>query len=156
MATDRKKKTRTEQPSPEPARAAPRLNGRFAPGHSGNPAGRPKVTPEEMAHLDSIKALTGKAVAAVESVLDNPDASDEVKVKAASLVFDRTFGKPRQEIDSTVTTNQATPSEHRPDLTGIRQRIIDQAAFEKWQAERDAAAGKQTELEGPTEAELTH
>jgi hypothetical protein len=155
MASDRKKKTPTKQASPETNPVAPRLNGRFAPGHSGNPNGRPKVTPEEMAHLDSIKALTAKAVAAVESVLDNPDASDEVKVKAASLVFDRTFGKPRQEIDSTVTTQQgAKPSDHRPDLQGIRQRIMGQAASEQW--ERDAAAGKEPESEQPAETAITH
>jgi Family of unknown function (DUF5681) len=155
MAADRKKKTPTKHASLT-APVAPRLNGRFSPGHSGNPAGRPKVTPEEMAHLDSIKALTGKAVAAVESVLDNPEASDEVKVKAASLVFDRTFGKPRQEIDSTVTTNQASLQDHRPALQGLRQRIIDQSAFERWKAEQDAASGKETESETPADAELTH
>jgi hypothetical protein len=65
MASDRKKKIRDKQPTLEPALTTPRLNGRFIPGHSGNPAGRPRVTPEEMAHLDSIKALTSKAVAAV-------------------------------------------------------------------------------------------
>jgi hypothetical protein len=150
MPSERKKKAPAKHTSLETAPVAPRLNGRFAPGHSGNPAGRPKVTPEEMTHLDSIKALTGKAVAALESVLDNPDASDEVKVKAASLVFDRTFGKPRQEIDQNVTTHQTKLSDHRPDLYSIRQRIIDQTEFERWKAERDATAGKQPNLNSPS------
>jgi hypothetical protein len=41
-------------------------------------------------------------------------------------------------LDQHVTNHQAKPSDHRPDLSGIRQRIIDQDEFERWKAERDA------------------
>jgi Family of unknown function (DUF5681) len=108
MPTNGKIKTASKE-VPDGVAVSARVNGKFAPGQSGNPAGRPKVAPEEMALLDRIKSLSGKAVAALESVLDDPDAPAEAKIKASTAVFDRVLGKPRQEIDSNITQNIATP-----------------------------------------------
>jgi hypothetical protein len=132
--------------SSEPASVA-RVNGKFAPGHSGNPAGRPKITPDEIALLDRIRSLSDKAVAALEAVLDDAKAPADAKIKAANIVIERQLGKPRQELDQHVTNHQAKPSDHRPDLSGIRQRIIDHDEFERWKAERDAAAIQPPECE---------
>ena len=61
--------------------ATARVNGKFAPGHSGNPTGRPRVTPEEINLLDRIKSLSDKAVKALESVLDDPDSPADAKIR---------------------------------------------------------------------------
>jgi Family of unknown function (DUF5681) len=123
MPTNGKIKTASKE-VPDGVAVSARVNGKFAPGQSGNPAGRPKVAPEEMALLDRIKSLSGKAVAALESVLDDPDAPAEAKIKASTAVFDRVLGKPRQEIDSNITQNIATPADFKPDLYDLRRKAM--------------------------------
>lgn len=119
--------------------ATGRVNGRFAPGRSGNPRGRPRETPEEFALLSKIRSLSDKAVSALESVLDDDDAPADAKIKAANIVIERQLGKPKQEIASNVTQHQATAQDFKPDLANLRPRAVDQTAFECWNAERDAA-----------------
>ena len=153
--TKRKTKTADSESGATPVATA-RVNGKFAPGHSGNPVGRPRQTPEEFELLTRIRSLSDKAVAALESVLDDEDAPADAKIRAATIVIERQLGKPRQEIDQNVTNHQAKPSDHRPDLSSIRQRIIDQGAFDQWKAERDAAVDKEPEPMTPAETALTH
>lgn len=104
--------------------AAARINGKFAPGHSGNPRGRPRETPEEFALLSEIRSLSDKAEKALESVFDNPDAPADAKIKAANIVIERQLGKRRQEIDQNVTQNITTPADFRPDLSDLRRKAI--------------------------------
>jgi len=120
---DRRKKP-TGQETSNGTAVPPRIAGRFAPGHSGNPAGRPRETPEEFALLSKIRSLSDKAVKALESVLDDPDAPADAKIKAANIVIERQLGKPRQEIDSNVTQHQATPEDHKPDLSDLRRQVL--------------------------------
>jgi hypothetical protein len=135
--------------------ATGRVNGKFAPGHSGNPTGRPSATPEEMNLLDRIKSLSDKAVKALECVLDDPDLPADAKIKAANIVFDRQLGKPRQEIAQNVTQHQATAQDYKPDLADIRPNPD---AFERWIAGRDAAQANKSDhpesMEIPLSGEL--
>jgi Family of unknown function (DUF5681) len=104
--------------------------GQFPKGVSGNPRGRPRETPEEFALLSKIRSLSDKAVKAIEAVLDDPDAPADAIIKASNIVFDRVLGKPRQEIDSNITQNVATPADHKPDLSDLRRRAMAAAASE--------------------------
>jgi hypothetical protein len=125
--TARKRKTADtvkNETDNEAVDAAARINGKFAPGHSGNPRGRPRETPEEFALLSKIRSLSDKAVKALESVFDNPDAPADAKIKAANIVIERQLGKPRQEIDQNVTQNIATPADFKPDLYDLRWKAM--------------------------------
>jgi hypothetical protein len=70
---------------------------RFKKGASGNPGGRP-VLPEDV--KNRIKALTPKAIDALESALRSDD--DRTKMAAATALLDRAWGKPAQQTDLTV------------------------------------------------------
>jgi hypothetical protein len=90
-------------------------------------------------------------VRALESVLDNPDASDEAKINAANIVFDRQLGKPKQEIDQKVTEQAFSPEAFealKRKLADMRQQAIDEVAFLRWKRERDAA-GQQEPDQAP-------
>ena len=66
---------------------SPRINGKFAPGYSGNPVGRPKTPEHIKAMLDG---LTEKAVLALEEALDGEDA--KLRLTAAQEVLNRALG----------------------------------------------------------------
>ena len=90
-----------------PARSS---TGQFLPGHSGNPAGRPKRSPDEVRALEQIKALTPLAVQRLESLL-KPDTkiSPYALLQAISIVFDRAFGRPESAVH--VTTDSPDDEE---------------------------------------------
>lgn len=68
--------------------------GRFVPGESGNPGGRPaglsRVTELARAHSE-------KAIDALVAALDEPDPM--VRMKAADMLLTRAWGKPAQALD---------------------------------------------------------
>jgi hypothetical protein len=61
---------------------------RFQPGQSGNPSGRPKETADLRARF---RALTPKAIAVLEAVLDADNIALKDKVSVARLVVERTI-----------------------------------------------------------------
>jgi hypothetical protein len=69
-------------------------NGRFAPGVSGNPGGRPKL-PAEMREIFQSKGL--EAAEILVKHLRNTDP--RVSVAAAREILDRAYGKPVQSIN---------------------------------------------------------
>lgn len=79
-----------------------RVNGRFAPGHSGNPSGRPK-TPEHIKAM--LEGLTEKAVLALGEALAGDDM--KLKLQAAQEVLNRSLGKPHTTASVDVTQNNA-------------------------------------------------
>lgn len=79
-----------------------RVNGRFAPGHSGNPSGRPK-TPEHIKAM--LEGLTEKAVIALGEALAGDDM--KLKLQAAQEVLNRSLGKPHTTASVDVTQNNA-------------------------------------------------
>jgi hypothetical protein len=69
-------------------------NGRFAPGISGNPGGRPKL-PAEMREI-----FQSRGPEAAEILVKHLRASDpRVSVAAAREILDRAYGKPVQSIN---------------------------------------------------------
>lgn len=72
-------------------------NGRFAPGVSGNPSGRPKL-PAEMKEM-----FQAKATEAFEVLCKHLHANDsKVSVTAAREILDRAYGRPVQSIDANI------------------------------------------------------
>lgn len=68
----------------------------FQPGQSGNPRGRPKLTPKERAeHLEleaACRAKTEEALRTILLLMKRAD-KDSVKLAAAQLVLERGWGK---------------------------------------------------------------
>jgi Family of unknown function (DUF5681) len=74
-------------------------------GQSGNPGGRPRkpatVEARQVIHdvKEAAKALTAKAIATLENVMDDPKAPPAARVTAATIVLDRGWGRPTQSIE---------------------------------------------------------
>lgn len=83
--------------------------GRFQKGQSGNPRGRPKTTQEQKDALQQIRDMAPRAAEEMQRILDDPDSPQALKLRVAEMVFDRAFGKPRQEVEmqSTVLSAEA-------------------------------------------------
>lgn len=73
--------------------------GRFKPGSSGNPGGRPKHTPEQRDALEAVKSLAPEAVETMARLLRAKDTPSALKVRIAEIVLDRAYGKPKQSAD---------------------------------------------------------
>lgn len=71
-------------------------DGKFKPGVSGNPNGRPKI-PQDV--IDAARAHTETAIATLVSMCQTSE-DDKVRVQAAEAILNRAWGKPteRQEI----------------------------------------------------------
>lgn len=70
-----------------------RVNGRFAPGHSGNPGGRSRAMTEL---VDACRELTPKVLKTLDGVLNCGRGAD--KVAAARLLWEYGYGKPLQAV----------------------------------------------------------
>lgn len=71
-------------------------SGRFAPGHSGNPSGRP---PKESALTDILKAKIDKDELA-ELLIGRARGGD---LAALKYIYDRVDGRPKETIDATIS-----------------------------------------------------
>ena len=82
-------------------------NGRFVPGVSGNPQGRPGLDPE----VKSI--LTAAAPDAARKLVELINAEDpRVAGTAAGAVLDRLYGKPATSTDMKVTASSNAELHH--------------------------------------------
>jgi hypothetical protein len=71
--------------------------GRFIPGQSGNPGGRPKVVGEVR---ESARQHTIEAINTLVSIMQDQKAPPAARVLAANSILDRGYGKPAQTIDA--------------------------------------------------------
>ncbi len=66
--------------------------GRFKPGSSGNPGGRPRDTP----HAGELaRSLAGLAIFTWARLCSDQQAPPHVQLRAAELLMQRGFGRPR-------------------------------------------------------------
>ena len=77
-------------------RAAP--STAFKPGQSGNPGGRPKALAEVQQLARAETAANIQALIRIRDAADSPPAA---VVAAVSVMFDRAYGKPKQEFENT-------------------------------------------------------
>lgn len=85
------------------------------PGEVLNPTGRPKV-PEDV--KEALKAASPQAVATLVGIMLN-GKSEDTRVKAASIILDRAYGKAVAAVDVRVTDTATT---HLQILEEIRAR----------------------------------
>lgn len=77
--------------------------GKFVPGTSGNPGGRPKMPDEfrELAQKNSIAALRK-----VIEIMNSPESKTSDILKSCELIIERAYGKPRQEHEVDILANK--------------------------------------------------
>jgi hypothetical protein len=103
-----KQRTRRQAPrgKPEPAPAITPVtrdaSGRWLPGHSPNPTGRPKRDAEIR---EAFQDLGADAIERVKQLMQSKD--EQVAVAACRLALERGYGKPMQSV--TVTPLAAAP-----------------------------------------------
>ena len=85
---------------------------KFEPGRSGNSGGRPRV-PNEF--REACRAASPKALEVVIAALDDKSAS--LRLKAAEIILDRSWGKPAQSIDIAMQDAQEATLEAQRPLT---------------------------------------
>ena len=72
----------------------------FIKGHSGNPGGKPK----ELKSIQlAARAISPLALRELKRILNDPQAGKQAKIAAAIAVWDRAYGKPKQELTQDVT-----------------------------------------------------
>ena len=100
-ATGRKKpaakkaSTRTK-PAALKVKAAGSAATQFKPGQSGNPGGRPKM-PEEI--RDMFREISPRACEVLCDIINDHKAKNADRIRAAEVILDRAWGKPRQQVD---------------------------------------------------------
>jgi hypothetical protein len=82
-------------------------NKPFKKGQSGNPNGRPKKLPELDKLLADVLGEEKDGLTAAEAILKKlRQMATGGNLRAAEILLDRGYGKPRQTTDSTVTVKE--------------------------------------------------
>jgi len=73
----------------------------FKKGHSGNPKGRPPKIPAIDEILAKVLNETGSnGLTRAENILRKMTIKAETDIRAAEMILDRAYGRPRQQIES--------------------------------------------------------
>jgi len=72
--------------------------GKFKPGVSGNPSGRPKI-PEDI--KEACKAASIEAIDILLTLMRSEDTNAGERIKAATTILNRAWGTPAQSIELT-------------------------------------------------------
>ena len=75
----------------------PLRTGRFQPGQSGNPGGRPRLTPRALEVRGACRAASVRAIERLTELLEDSDPA--VALKAAAELLRRAWGDPGSEAD---------------------------------------------------------
>lgn len=86
----------------------------YAPGQSGNPGGRPKMSPEMK---EALSRFGPRAIEILTSIAENTRAKDADRIRAAEVLLDRYYGKPVQQTE--LTGEEGTPL-----FTGVRVEFV--------------------------------
>lgn len=87
--------------------AFPHDGKKFASGESGNPNGRPKKMPEiELLLSDILNEEKDGLNAARAILLAIRNKAFKGDIRAAEMLLDRAYGKPKQYVDNSVTINE--------------------------------------------------
>ena len=89
-------------------------------GQSGNPSGKAR---RDAAILRRLDTLTLKAVDAYAKILSDDDATNSERLQAANAVLDRVLGKPKQQIQSSVTVEHG-PTAQLAALMGLSRSAL--------------------------------
>ena len=93
---------KTAMPKPENV-----IPHKFKKGQSGNPNGRPRKLPELDKLLADVLGEEKDGITAGEAILKAIRAkAAKGDVRAAELLLDRAYGKPKQSIDTAITTTE--------------------------------------------------
>lgn len=85
-------------------------NKPFPKGVSGNPNGRPKKLPELDKLLADVLGEEKDGITAAEAILKKlRQMAAQGNLRAAEILLDRGYGKPKQSIDHTGTLAPTTP-----------------------------------------------
>jgi hypothetical protein len=79
-------------------RKTPARRGRWQPGESGNPAGRPPLTRTAKELKEACKALTPKTLGVLDRIASNPKSPAAARVKASEVLLSYAWGRPAQTI----------------------------------------------------------
>ena len=79
--------------------------GRFVPGQSGNPSGRPKRD-ENLAAL--ARTHSEDAIAVLVSIANDPKVNPSARISAANSLLDRGHGRPPQAVAVKTDSNGDT------------------------------------------------
>jgi hypothetical protein len=80
---------------------------KFKKGETGNPNGRPKKLPQLDVLLDSVLGEEKDGISAAEAILKALRMkASKGDVRAAEVLLDRAYGKPKQSIENKVLTDQ--------------------------------------------------
>ena len=71
--------------------------GRFQPGQSGNPGGRPRLTPKALEVRAACRAASARAVERLIELIEDP--APTVALKAVAEILRRAWGDPGSEAD---------------------------------------------------------
>lgn len=72
-------------------------NGRFLPGVSGNPGGRPRNEAAQLA-IGRARQLLPDAIENVWKIANDPEVSADVRLRANLAIAERVLGRPRQSL----------------------------------------------------------
>jgi hypothetical protein len=67
-------------------------------GHSGNPSGRPKRTPEEIELIEACRLKTPDALNVIQDLMVH-STNDRVRLAAAQFIIERGYGKAPERIE---------------------------------------------------------
>jgi len=86
----------------------PPEHSKFKKGESGNPNGRPKKLPEIAVLLANVLGKEGKdGLTAAEEILMALHArAKKGDTRAAEVLLDRAYGKPKQTTDTNITSTE--------------------------------------------------
>lgn len=94
-------------------------NGRWQPGQSGNPKGRPSIKGE----VETLaRSYTGEAIETLADLMRN-GASDNVRMAAANALLNRGWGLPRQAIDGSLALAPSPKPIHRMSLEEVEAEL---------------------------------